>query len=129
MQNGLLNSIQYALLKISCQITPVYIYSIYTPWPFPPIWGVADNTKEQQKQKQWGLHSVLPAMTRDPAEFGWHCWSGTAHPPPSSTTYIASQMPSPLLLLLQGCLYKATPWQQQMPIRTASQSFATHSYS
>ena len=29
----------------------------------------------------------------------------------------------------QSCLYKATPWQQQMPIRTASQSFATHSYS
>ena len=22
-------------------------------------------------------------MTRDPAEFGWHCWSNTAHPPPS----------------------------------------------
>ena len=28
-----------------------------------------------------------------------------------------------------GCPYKATPWQRQMPIRTASQSFATHSYS
>ena len=37
--------------------------------------------------------------------------------------------PSPQLPLPQGCLYKATPWQQQMPIRTASQSFATHSYS
>ena len=55
-------------------------------------------------------------MTRDPAKFGWHCWSNTAHPPPSSTTYVASQMPSPLLPLPQGCLYKATPWQQQMPI-------------
>ena len=22
--------------------------SIYIPWPFPPVWGVADNTKEQQ---------------------------------------------------------------------------------
>ena len=29
-------------------------------------------------------------MTRDPAEFGWHCWSNTVHPPPSSTTYVAS---------------------------------------
>ena len=100
--------------------------SIYIPWPFPPVWGVADNTKEQQKQ--WGPHSVPLAMTRDPAKFGWHCWSNTAHPPPSSTTYVASQMPSPLLPLPQGCPHKTTPWQRQMPIRTASQSFATHSY-
>ena len=85
------------------------ILSIYIPWPFPPVLGVADNTKEQQKQ--WGPHSVPLAMTRDPAEFGWHCWSNTAHPPPSSTTYVASQMPSPLLPLPQGCPYKATPWQ------------------
>ena len=28
------------------------------------------------------LHSVLLAMTRDPAKFGWHCWSDTAHPHP-----------------------------------------------
>ena len=45
---------------------------------------------KRNKQKQWGFHSVLPAMTRDPAEFGWHCWSNTTHPPPSSTTYVAS---------------------------------------
>ena len=93
---------------------------------FPQFWGVADNTKEQ---KQWGPHSVPLAMTRDTAEFGWHCWSNTAHPSPSSTTYVASQMPSSLQPLSQGCPYKATPWQRQMPIRTASQSFATHSYS
>ena len=79
------------------------VYIFYIPWPFPPFWGVADNTKEQQKQ--WGLHSVPLAMTRDPAEFGWHCWSNTADPPPSSTTYVASQMPSPLLPLPQGCPY------------------------
>ena len=24
--------------------------SIYIPWPFLPVWGVADNTKEQRKQ-------------------------------------------------------------------------------
>ena len=65
----------------------IYI-SIYIPWPFPPVWGIADNTKETTKTM--GFHSVLPAMTRDPAEFGWHCWSNTAHPPPSSTTYVAS---------------------------------------
>ena len=47
---------------------------------------------------------------------------------PTSTTYVASYMPSPLLSLPQDCLYKATPWQQQMPIRAVSQSFATHSY-
>ena len=28
-------------------------------------------------------------MMRDPAEFEWHCWSNTAHPPPSSTTFLA----------------------------------------
>ena len=22
---------------------------IYIPWPFPPVWGVADNTKETNK--------------------------------------------------------------------------------
>ena len=25
----------------------------YIPWPFPPVWGVADNTKKTTKQ--WGL--------------------------------------------------------------------------
>ena len=25
------------------------ILSIYIPWPFPPVWGVADNTKETTK--------------------------------------------------------------------------------
>ena len=68
-----------------------FIY-ICIPWPFPPV---ADNTKEQQKQ--WGFYSILLAMTRDTAEFEWHCWSNTAHPPPSSTTFVASSMPSPLL--------------------------------
>ena len=55
---------------------------------FPPVWGGSRQHK-RNKQKQWGFHSVLPAMTRDPAEFGWHCWSNTTHPPPSSTTYVA----------------------------------------
>ena len=53
---------------------------VYIPWPFPPLWGVADNTERQQKQ--WGFYSGLLAMTRDPAEFGWHCRSNTALPPP-----------------------------------------------
>ena len=26
--------------------------SIYIPWPFPPVWGVADNTKETNKNKK-----------------------------------------------------------------------------
>ena len=116
---------KHVTLKCSPRIRKVYL-SIYIPWPFPPVWAVADNT--QETTKQWGFHSVLLAMTRDPAEFGWHCWSNTDHPPLSSTTYVASYMPFPLLPLPPGCLYKATPWQQQIPIRTASQSFATHSY-
>ena len=103
-----------------------WFYSIYLG-RFPQFGVVADNSKKTTKHR--GLYSVLLAMMRDPAEFGWHCWSNTAHPPPSSTTYVASWMPSPLLPLPQGCLYKATPWQQQMPIKTASQSLATHSYS
>ena len=64
------------------------IYLSTIPWPFLPVWVVVDNTKKTPKQ--WGLHSVLLAMTRDPVKFGWHCWSDTAHPPPSSTTYVAS---------------------------------------
>ena len=63
--------------------------SIYIPWPFPPVWGVADNTKETTKNNR-GFTPFFQQLTRDPAEFGWHCWSNTAHPPPSSTTYVAS---------------------------------------
>ena len=62
------------------------MYLFYIRWTFPPVWGVVDNTKRQQKQ--WGFYSVLLAMMRNPAEFGWHCWSNTAHPPQSSTTYV-----------------------------------------
>ena len=68
---------------------------------FPLFWGVADNTK--RKQKPWRFCSVRLAMMMDSAKFGWHCWSNTAHPAPSSTTYVASWMPSPLLPLPQGC--------------------------
>ena len=92
------------------------------PWPFPPVFCCFP---QENNKKQWGFYSVLLAVTRDPAKFGGHCWSNTAQPPQSSTTYVASQMPFPLLPLPQGCLYKATHWQQQMPIRTVSQSFAT----
>ena len=68
-----------------------FFICIYIPWPFPPVWEIgriADNTKKQQKQ--WGFHSFPLAVASDPAEFGWHCWSDTAHPPPSPTTYVAS---------------------------------------
>ena len=103
----------------------VYLY-LYTLAISPSLGG---SRQHKRTTKTMGTHSVPLAMTRDPAEFGWHCWSNTAHPPQSFTTYVASQMPSPLLPLPQGCPYRANPWQQQMPIRTASQSFATHSYS
>ena len=103
---------QTSMIQFLFFLTILIYLSIYIPWPFPPVWGVANNTEETTKQ--WGFHSVLLAMTGDPAEFGWHCWSNTAHPPPSSTTYIASYMPSPRLPLPQGCLYKATSWQQHL---------------
>ena len=36
----------------------VFIYlSIYIPWPFPPVWGVADNTKETTKTMGISLRS------------------------------------------------------------------------
>ena len=34
---------QRAKIKLPCCL------SIYIPWPFPPVWGVADNTKETTK--------------------------------------------------------------------------------
>ena len=60
-------------------IATLVLFYIYIPWPFPPVWGVADNTK--RKQKQWGFYSVLLATTRDPAEFGWHCCSNSPSSP------------------------------------------------
>ena len=51
----------------------IYLY-LYT-LAVSPSWGVADNTKRQQKQ--WGFYSVLLAMMRDPAKFVWCCWSNT----------------------------------------------------
>ena len=60
----------------------IYLYTLAVS---PSLGGSRQH--KRNKQKQWGFHSVLPAMTRDPAEFRWHCWSNTTHPPPSSTTY------------------------------------------
>ena len=65
--------------------TIIYLYTLAVS---PSLRGSRQH--KRNKQKQWGFHSVLPAMTRDPAEFGWHCWSNTTHSPPSSTTYVAS---------------------------------------
>ena len=63
-------------------------YPFYIPWPFPPVWGGSRQHKRTTKTMEF--YFVLLAMTRDPAEFGWHCLSNTAHPPSSSTTYVAS---------------------------------------
>ena len=54
----------------------IYLYTLAVS---PSLGGSRQH--KRNKQKQWGFHSVLPAMMRDPAEFGWHCWSNTAHPP------------------------------------------------
>ena len=59
----------------SCKIE--YLFYTIHHWPFPPFWGIADNTKKATKTM--GFYSILLAMTRDPTEFGWHCWSNTAH--------------------------------------------------
>ena len=42
------------------------VYSIYIPWPFPPVWGVADNTKETTKTIGVSLRSSSNAL--------W-CWA------------------------------------------------------
>ena len=85
-----------ALLEQHSPSSPVfhnfYLY-LYTLAVSPSLGGSRQH--KRNKQKQWGFHSVLPAMTRDPAEFGWHCWSNTAHPPPSSTTSIYIYIPWP----------------------------------
>ena len=33
------------------------IFFFYIPWPFPPVWGVADNTKETTKPMGISLRS------------------------------------------------------------------------
>ena len=53
-----------------------------------------------------GHHSVPLAMTRDQAKFGWHCWSNTAHPPPSSQ-----------LTSLHRCHLPYCPYHRVAPIR------------
>ena len=65
----------------------IYFFFLYTLAVSPSLGG---SRQHKRNNKNNGFHSVLPAMTRDPAEFGWHCWSNTAHPPQSSTTYVAS---------------------------------------
>ena len=90
-----------------------YLY-LYTLAVSPSLGGSRQHKKQQ---KQWGFHSVLLAITRDPADIGWHCWSNTARLPQLTSLH---KCHLPYCPLPQGCLYKATPWQQQMPIRTAS---------
>ena len=34
------------------ELTEVIYLSIYIPWPFPPVWGVADNTKKNNKNNR-----------------------------------------------------------------------------
>ena len=54
--------------------------SIYIPWQFPPVWGVANNTEETTKQ--WGFPLRSSGNDEGPSRVvGWHCWSNTAHPP------------------------------------------------
>ena len=42
-----------------CQSGSEYLKNLsifYIPWPFPPVWGVVDNTK---RQKQWVFYSFF----------------------------------------------------------------------
>ena len=43
--------------------------SIYTPWPFPPVWGVADNTKETTKTMGISLRSSSNERSEIPIVF------------------------------------------------------------
>ena len=44
-------------IVVFIELKAAYFYSIYIPWPFPPVWGVADNTKETTKTKGVSLRS------------------------------------------------------------------------
>ena len=46
-----------ASAKDSFRLNIQKIISIYIPWPFPPVWGVADNTKETTKTMGISLRS------------------------------------------------------------------------
>ena len=37
------------MMIITTTTTTTTTTIIYIPWPFPPVWGVADNTKETNK--------------------------------------------------------------------------------
>ena len=37
------------LVSTTLWVTFLRFYLFYIPWPFPPVWGVADNTKETNK--------------------------------------------------------------------------------
>ena len=100
---------------------------LYTLAVSPSLGGIHDNTKETTKTMGISLRSS--SNDEGPSRV----WMAVLeqHSPSSPVFHNLRCFidASPLLPLPQGCLYKATPWQQQMPIRTASQSFATHSYS
>ena len=71
----------------------------FIPWPFLPFWGVADNTKKTTK----AMGVLLLSSTND--EGPGRVWMALLeqHSPsyPLSTTYVTSQMPSPLLPLIK----------------------------
>ena len=79
------------LIKYSGKYVKIYfnmkITYLHTLAVSPSLGG---RRQHKRTMKTMGFYSVLLAMTRDPAEFGWHCWSNTAHPPTSSTTYVTS---------------------------------------
>ena len=58
----------------------IHIRSIYIPWPFPPVWGVADNTKETNKnnggftpffQHWWGIQPSLDIYDKSMSGFAF----------------------------------------------------------
>ena len=85
-----------------------FIYT-YIPWPFPPVWGVANNnTKKTTKTMRVTLRSSSNDEGPD------RVWAGTA----GATQPILPRLSQLTLLhrchllycpLSQGCLYKATP--------------------
>ena len=108
----------HVLTNITC-----YTFYLYTLAVSPSLGG---SRQHKRNNKTMGISLRSSSNDEGPSRV-WMALLKQHRP--SSTTYVASRMPFPLLPLPKSCLYKATPWQQQMPIRTASQSFATHFYS
>ena len=116
-----LTSSQSALLHYispSNEVNMLFSFYLYTLAASPSLGGSRQH--KRNNKKQWGFHSVLLAMTRDPAEFGWHRWSNTAHPPQLMSLHICH---------LPYCPYHRVAPIKQLRGRSRCQSELRHNHS